>query len=264
MTRARSSVSSRTSCLPIPTSTSWTSTTRPGQSARDGFPSCAGAPTVQRCSQLGRRRGPRDSGGWIRAGARRSTQARHRARSEHGTMRAFIAGFLSTLVFHQGLLTVLWWCGMLPRVPYDMTPVPPLGLPAGHLAGLLGRCVGRGHLAAAPTRGRPRVLAPCRTDRCRRAECRVPLRRAPLEGDAGGGWLGPSRDPRRADAQRRVGARGGVLHLAVANRCVRASWVALGGVRNCRTSAAPAYLPMGGALRTAIQSDPNGFKARSD
>jgi hypothetical protein len=45
-------------------------------------------------------------------------------------MRAFIAGFLSTLVFHQGLLTVLWWSGMLPRVPYDMTPVPPLGLPA--------------------------------------------------------------------------------------------------------------------------------------
>src|SRR5262249_28232711 len=73
MTRARSFASSRTRCLPIPTSTSWTSTTRPGQSARDGFQSCAGAPTVQRCWQLGRRRGPRDSGGWIRAGARRST-----------------------------------------------------------------------------------------------------------------------------------------------------------------------------------------------
>jgi hypothetical protein len=45
-------------------------------------------------------------------------------------MRAFIAGFLSTLVFHQGLLTVLWWSGTLPRAPYDTTPVPPLGVPA--------------------------------------------------------------------------------------------------------------------------------------
>src|SRR5262245_64869908 len=35
-------------------------------------------------------------------------------------MRAFIAGFLSTLVFHQGVLTVLWWSGTLPRAPYDM------------------------------------------------------------------------------------------------------------------------------------------------
>src|SRR5215831_13594222 len=88
MTHARSSVSSRTRCLPIPTSTSWTSTTRPGQSARDGFQSSAGAPTVQRCWQLGRRRGPRDSGGWIRVGARRSThripdgRRPHRARSK--------------------------------------------------------------------------------------------------------------------------------------------------------------------------------------
>src|SRR5262245_58678197 len=41
-------------------------------------------------------------------------------RSEHGTMRAFTAGFLSTLVFHQGVLTVLWWSGTLPRAPYDM------------------------------------------------------------------------------------------------------------------------------------------------
>src|SRR5258705_11438434 len=43
---------------------------------------------------------------------------------------AFIAGFLSTLVFHQGVLTLLWLSGAVPRVPYDMAPGPPLGVPA--------------------------------------------------------------------------------------------------------------------------------------
>lgn len=37
-------------------------------------------------------------------------------------MRAFIAGFLSTLVFHQGVLTLFWLSGALPRAPYDMLP----------------------------------------------------------------------------------------------------------------------------------------------
>ena len=43
---------------------------------------------------------------------------------------AFIAGFLSTLVFHQGVLTLLWLSGAVPRAPYDMAPAPPLGVPA--------------------------------------------------------------------------------------------------------------------------------------
>ena len=45
-------------------------------------------------------------------------------------VRAFIAGFLSTLVFHQGVLTLFWLAGALPRAPYDMAPAPPLGVPA--------------------------------------------------------------------------------------------------------------------------------------
>jgi len=45
-------------------------------------------------------------------------------------VRAFIAGFLSTLVFHQGVLTLFWLSGALPRAPYDMAPAPPLGVPA--------------------------------------------------------------------------------------------------------------------------------------
>jgi hypothetical protein len=43
--------------------------------------------------------------------------------------RAFIAGFLSTLIFHQGVLTLLWLSGATRRVPYDMSATP-LGVPA--------------------------------------------------------------------------------------------------------------------------------------
>ena len=43
---------------------------------------------------------------------------------------AFIAGFVSTLVFHQGLLALFYLAGAFPRVPYDLTAVPPLGIPA--------------------------------------------------------------------------------------------------------------------------------------
>lgn len=43
---------------------------------------------------------------------------------------AFIAGFVSTLVFHQGLLQLLHLAGAVPRAAWSMTPVPPLGVPA--------------------------------------------------------------------------------------------------------------------------------------
>ncbi|MEW6271628.1 MAG: hypothetical protein AB1689_20280 [Thermodesulfobacteriota bacterium] len=45
-------------------------------------------------------------------------------------VKAFVAGFVSTLIFHQGLLAVLWLAGGSPRAPYDMTPAPPFGVPA--------------------------------------------------------------------------------------------------------------------------------------
>ena len=45
-------------------------------------------------------------------------------------VKAFIAGFLSTLVFHQGLLALFYLAGAFPRVPYDLAAVPPLGIPA--------------------------------------------------------------------------------------------------------------------------------------
>jgi hypothetical protein len=45
-------------------------------------------------------------------------------------LKAFIAGFVSTLAFHQGLLWLLYTGGFSPRAPWNMTPVPPLGVPA--------------------------------------------------------------------------------------------------------------------------------------
>jgi hypothetical protein len=44
-------------------------------------------------------------------------------------VKAFLAGFLSTLVFHQGVLLVLNRAGATDRKPYAMTPTAPLGVP---------------------------------------------------------------------------------------------------------------------------------------
>lgn len=45
-------------------------------------------------------------------------------------LKAFGAGYISTLLFHQGVLTLLHTLN--PEVPaaYNMSPVPPLGVPA--------------------------------------------------------------------------------------------------------------------------------------
>lgn len=45
-------------------------------------------------------------------------------------LQAFVAGFLATLVFHQGLLGLLHAAGISPAGPWNMAPVPPLGVPA--------------------------------------------------------------------------------------------------------------------------------------
>jgi hypothetical protein len=43
---------------------------------------------------------------------------------------AFVAGFVSTLVFHQGLIAILHKAGASPRPAYVMTPTAPLQVPA--------------------------------------------------------------------------------------------------------------------------------------
>ena len=45
-------------------------------------------------------------------------------------VKAFIAGFVATLAFHQGLLGLFYAVGMFPRQPFDLTPMPPLQVPA--------------------------------------------------------------------------------------------------------------------------------------
>ncbi len=42
---------------------------------------------------------------------------------------AFLAGFLSTLIFHQGLIAILHRIGAWPRPAYPMNPTWPLGIP---------------------------------------------------------------------------------------------------------------------------------------
>ena len=44
-------------------------------------------------------------------------------------VKAFIAGFLATLVCHQGLLGLLYLAGAAPMAPFNLTPVPPLQVP---------------------------------------------------------------------------------------------------------------------------------------
>jgi FtsH-binding integral membrane protein len=43
---------------------------------------------------------------------------------------AFVAGFISTLTFHQGTLFVLHKAGLWPKPPYPMTATKPLNIPA--------------------------------------------------------------------------------------------------------------------------------------
>lgn len=44
-------------------------------------------------------------------------------------LRSFIAGFLATLVFHQGLIAVLHAVGLSPIGGWNMAPTAPLGVP---------------------------------------------------------------------------------------------------------------------------------------
>ncbi|WP_203141014.1 hypothetical protein [Marinobacter mangrovi] len=45
-------------------------------------------------------------------------------------LKAFVAGVLATLLFHQGLFGLFYLAGLVPAAPYNMTPVPPFHVPA--------------------------------------------------------------------------------------------------------------------------------------
>ncbi|MDX1589614.1 MAG: hypothetical protein R3296_11815 [Oleiphilaceae bacterium] len=44
-------------------------------------------------------------------------------------LKAFIAGFVATLVFHQGVFALLYLAEAVPVAPFNLTPVGPLGVP---------------------------------------------------------------------------------------------------------------------------------------
>jgi hypothetical protein len=44
-------------------------------------------------------------------------------------LKAFLAGFASTLIFHQGLVAILHAIGFIPRVPYSLAPTAPFHVP---------------------------------------------------------------------------------------------------------------------------------------
>lgn len=45
-------------------------------------------------------------------------------------IKAFIGGFLATLIFHQGVYFLLAQAAPVPAPPWNMTPTAPLGIPA--------------------------------------------------------------------------------------------------------------------------------------
>lgn len=45
-------------------------------------------------------------------------------------LKSFIAGFLSTLIFHQGLVALLSALGVIGASAYNLSPTEPLGVPA--------------------------------------------------------------------------------------------------------------------------------------
>ncbi len=44
-------------------------------------------------------------------------------------VKAFIAGCISTLVFHQGVIALLYVLGAFPRAPFSTAPTQPFGVP---------------------------------------------------------------------------------------------------------------------------------------
>jgi hypothetical protein len=44
-------------------------------------------------------------------------------------LKAFVLGYTSTLIFHQGLIAILHAIGFIPRLPYSLAPTIPFQIP---------------------------------------------------------------------------------------------------------------------------------------
>ncbi|EQC47159.1 hypothetical protein [Bacteriovorax sp. Seq25_V] len=45
-------------------------------------------------------------------------------------IKSFLAGFLSTLIFHQGVFGLFYLLKIIPKAPFNMSPTEPFGVPA--------------------------------------------------------------------------------------------------------------------------------------
>jgi hypothetical protein len=77
------------------------------------------------------RKVPRKTGSWPKKNAGRDKRKIFTMNQRAiDFVKAFVAGFVSTLVFHQGLFTLFYLAAVVPRAPYDLRAVPPLAIPA--------------------------------------------------------------------------------------------------------------------------------------
>ena len=65
-------------------------------------------------------------------------------------MVGFVAGFLSVLVFQNGLIAILHAAGAIPFAPWGMAPVPPFGVPQTLSAAFWGGLWGVAYALAEP------------------------------------------------------------------------------------------------------------------
>jgi hypothetical protein len=119
-------------------------------------------------------------------------------------LKAFIAGFASTLVFHQGLLWLLYTGGFSPRAPWSIAPVPPFNAPAVISLAFWGGVWGIVLWALIRA---SRGGAYCARDRCAGSEsCRV-VRSDADEGHERRGRLGPESHRQRTTVKWHLGTR---------------------------------------------------------
>ena len=129
-------------------------------------------------------------------------------------LKAFIAGFASTLVFHQGVLWLLYAGGFSPRAPWNMTPVPPLNAPAVVSLAFWGGVWGIVFVGSDRFFGWRRLLYEGARDRCAGSESRRVVRSNADQGHGPRWRLGPENHRRGTATERRVGTRRRVANAA--------------------------------------------------
>src|SRR2546425_4134834 len=122
-------------------------------------------------------------------------------------LKAFITGFVSTLVFHQDLLWLLHAGGVSPWAPGNMTQVPPLNVPAVISLAFWGGVWGIVLWGPDSRFARRWLLGQGPCDRCAGPEPRRMVRSDANQGHGLRRRLGFEDHRRRLAAERRLGTR---------------------------------------------------------